>query len=54
MSGAPIGEDLTVVSWLEGDNLQINTVASKEGIQFYGSENIIVNKHGGAITAIEQ
>jgi len=33
-SGAPLGEDLTAVSWLDGDNSQLDTVVSEEGMKF--------------------
>ena len=53
-SGArPIGEELTVVVWCDGDNSQLDTVTSEEGIALYVKKNIIANKHNASGTAID-
>jgi len=36
-SGAPMGDEHTAVSWCDGDNLQIDTIVSEEGIQRYSA-----------------
>jgi len=40
-SGAPMGDEHTAVSWCDGDNSQIDTIVSEEGIQIYAANNII-------------
>jgi hypothetical protein len=42
------------VSWCDGDNSQIDTIVSEEGIQRYSANNIIANKHNASGTGKEQ
>ena len=45
-SGVPMGDEHTAVSWCDGDNSQIDTIVSEEGIQRYSANSIIANiKH---------
>ena len=53
-SGAPMGDEHTAVSWCDGDNSQIDTIVSEEGIQRYSANNIIANKHNASGTGKEQ
>jgi len=53
-SGAPMGDEHTAVSWCDGDNAQIDTIVSEEGIQRYSANNIIANKHNASSTEKEQ
>jgi hypothetical protein len=53
-SGAPMGDEHTAVSWCDGDNSQIDTIVSEEGIQIYAANNIIANKHNASGTGKEQ
>jgi hypothetical protein len=53
-SGAPMGDEHTAVSWCDGDNSQIDTIVSEEGIQRYSANNITANKHNASGTGKEQ
>ncbi len=53
-SGAPMGDEHTAVSWCDGDNSQIDTIVSEEGIQRYSANNIVANKHNASGTGKEQ
>ena len=37
-SGASMSDEHTAVSWCDGDNSQIDTIVSEEGIQRYGQQ----------------
>jgi len=53
-SGAPMSDEHTAVSWCDGDNSQIDTIVSEEGIQSYAANNVIANKHNASGTGKEQ
>ena len=44
-NGAPMSDEHTAESWCDGDNSQIDTIVSEEGIQRYATNNVIANKH---------
>jgi hypothetical protein len=49
-----MGDEDTAVSWCDGDNSQIDTIVSEEGIQIYATKNVIANKHNASGTGKEQ
>jgi hypothetical protein len=49
-----MGDEHKVVSWCDGDNLQVDTIVSEEGIQMYSANNIIGNKRNASGTGKEQ
>ncbi len=53
-SGLPMGDEHMVVSWCDGDNLQIDSIVSEESIQMCSAINIIANKHNASSTGKEQ
>ena len=53
-SGAPMSDEHTAVSWCDGDNSQIDTTVSEEGIQHYSVNNVIANKHNASGARKEQ
>ncbi len=53
-SGALMGDEHMAGSWCDGDNSQIDTIVSEEGIQMYSANNIIANKHNATGTGKEQ
>jgi hypothetical protein len=53
-SGAPMSDEHTAVSWCDGDNSQIYTTVSEEGIQHYSVNNVIANKHNASGARKEQ
>ena len=44
-NGAPMSDEHTAESWCDGNNSQIDTIVSEEGIQRYATNNVIANKH---------
>ena len=53
-SGASMSDEHTAVSWCDGDNSQIDTIVSEEGIQRYATNNVIADKHNASGTGKEQ
>lgn len=53
-TGAPISDDLTAVSWCDGDNSQIDSIVCDEGVQRYADNKVIANKHNASGTGKEQ
>ena len=53
-SGAPMGDELTAVSWCDGDHSQIDTIVSPDGIHRYSANKDIANKHNASGTGKEQ
>ncbi len=53
-SSAPMGDELTAVSWCDGDHSQIDTIISPDGIHRYSANNVIANKHNASETGKEQ
>ncbi len=49
-----MGDEHTAVSWCDGDNSQIDTIVSEQGIQIYAANNIIANKHNSSGTGKQQ
>ena len=52
--GVPLSEDLRAISWVDGDNSQINTIISEEGIASYAKNLVTVNKHNAGGSGKEQ
>ncbi len=42
-SEEPMGDEHMAVSWSDGNNLQIDTIVSEDGIQRYSAINIIAH-----------
>ncbi len=53
-SGAPMGDELTAVSWCDGDHSQIDNIVSSDGIHRYSANKVIANKHNASGTGKEQ
>jgi hypothetical protein len=53
-SKAPMGDELTAVSWCDGDHSQIDTIVSPDGIHRYSANKVIANKHNASGTGKEQ
>ncbi len=53
-SGAPMGDELTAVSWCDGDHSQIDTIVSPDGIHRYSTNKVIAIKHNASGTGKEQ
>jgi hypothetical protein len=51
---APIPDELTTVSWCDGDNLQIDSITADDGIESYAEHKALVNKHNASGTEKEQ
>jgi hypothetical protein len=49
-----MGDELTAVSWCDGDHSQIDTIVSLDGIHWYSANNVIANKHNASGTGKEQ
>lgn len=53
-NGIAIPEQFQFVSWCDGDNSQLFTITSKEGIAAYEKRGIIACKHGASASGTQQ
>jgi hypothetical protein len=53
-SGALVPDELTAVSWCDGDNSQIDSITADDGIESYAEHKVIANKHNASETEKEQ